>query len=165
MRADHHRGPSRGQAGRPALHLLRVVSSVNAANFILYGCLVVAVILHEISHGIVALVYGDDTAKRAGRLTLNPIPHIDPLGSVLLPAMAILASSVSGARVPVFGWAKPVPVSPFRLRNPRRHMLYVGLVGPLTNFALMMGAAVVARAIPDHTGIDVHDVLEAFASV
>ena len=90
---------------------------MNAGNFILYGCLVVAVILHEISHGIVALVYGDDTAKRAGRLTLNPIPHIDPLGSVLLPAMAILASSVSGARVPVFGWAKPVPVSPFRLRN------------------------------------------------
>ena len=138
---------------------------MNAGNFILYGCLLVAVILHEISHGIVALAYGDDTAKRAGRLTLNPIPHIDPLGSVLLPAMAILASSVSGARVPVFGWAKPVPVSPSRLRNPRRHMLYVGLVGPATNFALMMVAALAARSIPDHPGIDTHDVLEAFASV
>ena len=57
-------------------------------HLIFYGCLVVAVILHEISHGVVAYAYGDDTAKRAGRLTLNPVPHIDPLGSIILPAMA-----------------------------------------------------------------------------
>ena len=73
---------------------------------IFYGCLFVAVILHEISHGVVAYAYGDDTAKRAGRLTLNPIPHIDPLGSIILPAMAVLAN------LPVLGWAKPVPVNP-----------------------------------------------------
>ena len=107
-------------------------------HLIFYGCLVVAVILHEISHGIVAYAYGDDTAKRAGRLTLNPIPHIDPLGSIILPAMAVLAN------LPVLGWAKPVPVNPARLRNPRRQMLYVGLAGPLTNFALMVSAAVPA---------------------
>jgi Zn-dependent protease len=138
---------------------------VNPENFILYGCLLVAVILHEISHGVVALFYGDDTAKRAGRLTLNPIPHIDPLGSVLLPAMAILASSVSGYRVPILGWAKPVPVSPSRLRNPRRQMLFVGLIGPFTNFALMAASAFVARSFPNSDGIDAHDVFAAFAAV
>ena len=138
---------------------------MNAENFIFYGCLLVAVILHEISHGVVALFYGDDTAKRAGRLTLNPIPHIDPVGSVLLPAMAILATSVSGYRVPVLGWAKPVPVSPSRLRNPRPQMLFVGLVGPVTNFALMIGSALVARSLPNDPGIDAHFVFAAFAAV
>jgi Zn-dependent protease len=108
---------------------------------IFYCCLVVAVILHEMSHGVVALVYGDDTAKRAGRLTLNPIPHIDPVGSVLLPIMAVLAS------LPVIGWAKPVPVNPSKLRDPRRQMLLVGLAGPLTNFTLMLVAAAGARMV------------------
>ena len=110
-------------------------------HLIFYGCLVVAVILHEISHGIVAYAYGDDTAKRAGRLTLNPIPHIDPLGSIILPAMAVLAN------LPVLGWAKPVPVNPSRLRNPRRHMLWVGLAGPITNFTLMVAAAIPAKIL------------------
>jgi Zn-dependent protease len=108
---------------------------------VFYGCLVVAVILHEMSHGVVALAYGDDTAKRAGRLTLNPIPHIDPVGSVLLPVMAVLAN------LPVIGWAKPVPVNPAKLRDPRRQMLLVGLAGPLTNFSLMMLAAFGARML------------------
>ena len=108
-------------------------------HLIFYGCLVVAVILHEISHGVVAYAYGDDTAKRAGRLTLNPIPHLDPFGSIILPAMAVLAN------LPVIGWAKPVPVNPARLRNPRRQMLWVGLAGPLTNFSLMLAAAIPAR--------------------
>lgn len=132
---------------------------MEAEDVVLFGCLVVAVILHEISHGVVALFYGDDTAKRAGRLTLNPIPHIDPLGSVILPAMAVLAGA------PLLGWAKPVPVNPSNLRDPRRQMLYVGLVGPLTNFALMMMAAVVARALPGGGGVDLRFVLTAFALV
>ncbi|MGZ8735055.1 MAG: site-2 protease family protein, partial [Acidimicrobiia bacterium] len=68
---------------------------------VFFGCLFAAIILHEISHGVVALWFGDDTAKRAGRLTLNPVPHIDPFGSILLPAMLVLAGSN------VFGWAKP----------------------------------------------------------
>ncbi len=107
---------------------------------VFFGCLFAAIILHEISHGVVALFFGDDTAKKAGRLTLNPIPHIDPFGSIILPAMMTLAGF--GA----FGWAKPVPVNPSKLRNPRRDMLYVGLVGPVTNFVLMAGSAVAARA-------------------
>ena len=110
-------------------------------HLIFYGCLVVAVILHEISHGVVAYAYGDDTAKRAGRLTLNPIPHIDPLGSIILPAMAVLAN------LPVLGWAKPVPVNPARLRHPRRQMLWVGLAGPITNFSLMVAAAIPAKIL------------------
>jgi len=108
---------------------------------IYFGALVVAIILHEIAHGVVALWFGDDTARRAGRLTLNPVPHIDPFGSIILPAMGALAG------VPVIGWAKPVPVNPRRLRNPRRDMLAVSLAGPGTNFLLMIGSAVVARAL------------------
>ena len=107
---------------------------------VFFGCLFFAIILHEISHGVVALWFGDDTAKRAGRITLNPIPHIDPFGSILLPAL--LTISGFGA----FGWAKPVPVDPAKLRSPRRQMLFVGLAGPLSNFALMVLAAVAARA-------------------
>jgi Zn-dependent protease len=108
---------------------------------IFFSCLVVAVILHEVSHGVVANWLGDDTAKRAGRLTLNPIPHIDPFGSILLPLMGALAG------LPVFGYAKPVPVNPARLRHPRRDMVLVSLAGPCTNLLLMAIAALVARAI------------------
>ncbi|HEX6310366.1 MAG TPA: site-2 protease family protein [Acidimicrobiia bacterium] len=108
---------------------------------IFFGCLVTAVILHEISHGVVALWFGDDTAKRAGRLTLNPIPHIDPFGSIILPAMGALTG------LPIIGFAKPVPVTPARLRHPRRDMLFVSLAGPFTNFLLMAAAALVTRSL------------------
>jgi len=108
---------------------------------IFFGCLVAAVILHEISHGVVALWFGDDTAKRAGRLTLNPLPHIDPFGSIILPAMGAITG------LPIIGFAKPVPVSPARLRHPRRDMLFVSLAGPCTNFLLMAAAAVVTRSL------------------
>jgi Zn-dependent protease len=107
---------------------------------ILFGCLVVAIILHEISHGVAALGFGDDTAKRAGRLTLNPLPHIDPFGSIILPALGALTG------LPVIGWAKPVPVNPARMRHPRRDIVFVSLAGPTTNFVLMAIAAVAARA-------------------
>jgi len=118
---------------------------VTSFKVIYFASLFVAVILHEVSHGVVALFYGDDTAKRAGRLTLNPIPHIDPFGSIILPAMAVMAN------LPVLGWAKPVPVTPGRLRDPRRQMLYVGLVGPATNFVLMFLSAVGARLLYEPT--------------
>ena len=109
---------------------------LDADTFIFFGALIVAVILHEISHGVVALWFGDDTAKRAGRLTLNPIPHIDPFGSIILPAMGALTG------IPVIGWAKPVPVNPAQLRTPREQMLFVSLAGPATNFLLAaIGAA------------------------
>ena len=112
---------------------------LDSTTFIVFGALVVAVILHEISHGVVALWFGDDTARQAGRLTLNPIPHIDPFGSIIVPAIGALTG------IPVIGWAKPVPVNPSRLRNPKRDYLWVSLAGPATNLLLMTGAAVAAH--------------------
>ena len=113
---------------------------VDSITVIFLGGLIVAIILHEISHGVVAFLLGDDTAKRAGRLTLNPVAHVDPFGSIVLPVLGALA------HVPVIGWAKPVPVNPARLRNGRRDLLLVSLAGPGSNFALAIVAAVVARS-------------------
>jgi Zn-dependent protease len=119
---------------------------------IFFGCLVTAVIFHEVSHGVVANWFGDDTAKKAGRLTLNPVPHVDPLGSIILPAMAVLA------QLPVLGYAKPVPVNAARLRHPRRDLVFVSLAGPMTNFLLMFIAALLARWRVA-SGHDIHGVL------
>ena len=116
---------------------------------IFFACLIVAVILHEVSHGVVASWFGDDTAKRAGRLTLNPIPHIDPVGSIVMPAMGALVG------LPVLAWAKPVPVNPTRLRDPRRHMLIVSLAGPATNFLLMAVSALAAKELFDPTRVPI----------
>ncbi|HUX04143.1 MAG TPA: site-2 protease family protein [Acidimicrobiales bacterium] len=92
--------------------------------------LVPSVVLHEVSHGYVAYLFGDPTAKEAHRLTLNPLRHIDPFGSILLPVLLIFSG------LPAFGYAKPVPVNFSRLRHPRRESLYVSLVGPLVNIVL-----------------------------
>lgn len=94
-----------------------------------------AVILHEYAHGWVAYRRGDATAKLAGRLTLNPIRHVDPVGTILIPAM-LLALRLMGKDVFIFGWAKPVPVNFWRLRNPKRDMIGVGLAGPAVNIFL-----------------------------
>ncbi len=113
---------------------------VDSVTVIIFSGLIAAIILHEISHGLVAFVLGDDTAKQAGRLTLNPVPHIDPFGSIFLPVLGALT------QLPVVGWAKPVPVNPARLRNGRRDLLLVSLAGPGSNFALAAIAAFVARS-------------------
>jgi Zn-dependent protease len=94
-----------------------------------------AIVLHEISHGWVANAFGDPTAKRLGRLTPNPIKHVDPIGTVALP----MVLAVAGA--PIFGWAKPVPVVARRLRNPRLHMMLVALAGPGMNLLLALLAS------------------------
>ncbi|MGC8554771.1 MAG: site-2 protease family protein [Candidatus Acidulodesulfobacterium sp.] len=90
-----------------------------------------AIILHEVSHGYVAHIFGDDTAKKAGRLTLNPIKHIDPFGTILLPLLLILVGSPF-----LFGYAKPVPVNFNGLKNPKRDTGFVAAAGPVTNFIL-----------------------------
>jgi Zn-dependent protease len=113
---------------------------------IFFTCLVAAIILHEISHGVVALWFGDDTARRAGRLTLNPIPHLDPVGSIVIPALGALTG------LPVIGWAKPVPVNPNRLHHPRRDSVFVSLAGPATNFLLMALAALATRSLLHNDG-------------
>jgi Zn-dependent protease len=97
--------------------------------------LVFAIVLHEISHGWVANAFGDPTAKNLGRLSPNPIRHVDPFGTVILP----LILALTGA--PVFGWAKPVPVVAHRMRNPRLHMMLVALAGPGMNLALALVSA------------------------
>jgi Zn-dependent protease len=98
--------------------------------------ILLAVILHEVAHGWVAYQLGDPTAAERGRLTLNPLPHIDPIGTVILPILL----AVSG--MPVFGWAKPVPVNFAQLREPKRDMVKVALAGPLTNIVLAVVCAV-----------------------
>ena len=106
---------------------------------IFFAVLIPSVILHEVSHGAAALAFGDDTAKRAGRLTLNPLPHIDPFGTIILPAILVLSTGSA------FGYAKPVPVSPRRMRSPRNHGLLTSLAGPGVNIVIAAVCALVLR--------------------
>jgi len=103
---------------------------------------VFSIVAHEVMHGEVAKHLGDDTAERAGRLTLNPISHVDPLGTVLLPAILLFF------HMPVFGWAKQVTVDFRRLRNGRTGMVMVAAAGPLTNLTLAVLSAFLARQLP-----------------
>ncbi len=104
----------------------------------------IAITLHEAAHGFVAWRLGDDTAKRLGRVTFNPLKHVDPFGTIILPAMLLLAS---GGRM-MFGFAKPVPVNFSRLRRPRRDMVLVAAAGPGINIAMAIAAAAVLTLIP-----------------
>lgn len=115
---------------------------VQSFYIILLCCAVPSVILHEVSHGVVALVFGDDTAKRAGRLTLNPLPHIDPFGTLILPALLALTG------LPTLAYARPVPVNVSRLRHPRNESLLVALSGPVTNGILAGIALLLLRVAP-----------------
>ena len=105
-------------------------------NAMLYGAstwiipVILAVTMHEASHGFVALRFGDDTAWRMGRVTFNPLKHIDPMGTIVLPLLLLVTSGF------LFGYAKPVPVDFGRLRHPRRDMVFVALAGPATNVLL-----------------------------
>lgn len=103
-----------------------------------------AIVLHEISHGYVAYRLGDPTAKRAGRLTLNPLVHIDPVGTVALPIVMLVLSGGSY----FFGWAKPVPIDPKNFRDERTGILLTGIAGPMMNVVLALGAGLVSRAFP-----------------
>lgn len=103
--------------------------------------LVIAIVFHEVAHGVIANLLGDPTAKQRGRLTFNPIKHVDPVGTVILP----MVLAVSGA--PMFGWAKPVPVVSKRLRNPRYHMILVALAGPGMNLLLALVASILLAAL------------------
>ncbi len=101
-----------------------------------------AIIFHEIAHGRVALQLGDPTAKASGRLTLNPLAHIDPIGTILVPLILVVLRSPF-----LFGWAKPVPINPGYFRNPFKGMLYVAIAGPLTNVGLALVTAGVGRVL------------------
>ncbi|MGC8464524.1 MAG: site-2 protease family protein [Acidimicrobiales bacterium] len=114
---------------------------INTTSLLLLLAIVPSVILHEVSHGIVANYFGDDTAKRAGRLSLNPLRHIDIFGTLILPAVMVIIG------VPPLGYAKPVPVDVSRLRRPRNQSLYVSLAGPLVNIAISLVAGFVLRSV------------------
>lgn len=105
--------------------------------------LLFSVIVHEVMHGLMALKFGDHTAQKAGRLTLNPIPHIDLFGTILLPALLIF----TGAPI-LFGWAKPVPVNPLNFRNIRKGELATSAAGVLANLALAAIGAIIFHSIP-----------------
>jgi len=91
-----------------------------------------AITVHEAAHGFAARFFGDMTADRAGRITLNPLKHVDPIGTILVPALTLLVGGI------LFGWAKPVPVDFSRLRNPKRDMLWVAAAGPASNFVMAL---------------------------
>ncbi len=110
---------------------------ISKQEVIIFCVIVPSIILHEVSHGWVANAFGDDTAKRAGRLNLNPVVHVDPVGTLIVPALLSLTSAG------VFGWAKPVPVNVSRLRSPRNQGVLVSLAGPATNAVIAAIMAVV----------------------
>jgi Zn-dependent proteases len=114
---------------------------------VLIPALVFAIVFHEVAHGYMARLLGDPTASERGRLTLNPIAHVDPVGTLLVPgALALLGG-------PVFGWAKPVPVNKWRLNNPRLGMMAVAAAGPASNFVLAtLGAVLLGLTMPAGIG-------------
>lgn len=101
--------------------------------------LIFAITLHEVAHGWVASWFGDQTARLSGRLSFNPIKHIDPIGTVVLPLLMLMVSNF------VFGWAKPVPVDPRNLRHPRRDMALVAMAGPISNIIMAIIWALIAK--------------------
>jgi Zn-dependent protease len=119
----------------------------NASNMIVEGLisylgLIILLTFHEFGHAWVALKCGDDTARLQGRVSLNPIVHIDPIGTVLLPLVMIF---LPGAGRFLIGWAKPVPVNPYNLRNPRLDDILVSMAGPAMNVVLAVGLMALAR--------------------
>lgn len=115
---------------------------------------IIAITLHEAAHGYAALWLGDPTAKLMGRFSLNPIRHVDPVGTLLVPGILLVSQLLATGRVDVmFGWAKPVPVDLRNLRNPRTGMMLVAMAGPAMNFALAFIAALLihpAGMLEDH---------------
>ncbi len=115
--------------------------------FFLIIILIFSVVIHEVSHGAMAYHLGDPTAKYAGRLTLNPIKHLDPIGSVILPLFLILMSKLMGGGI-IFGWAKPVPINPYNFRDQKYGSAKVAIAGPGSNLIIALIFGLSLRFFP-----------------
>lgn len=104
-----------------------------------------SLVLHEVSHGHAAKMLGDNTAEQYGRLSLNPLKHIDMVGTIIVPFLMIMFAKITNSQPIVFGWAKPVPINPYNLKNPKRDMALVALAGPLSNILLASVMAIIIR--------------------
>lgn len=122
--------------------------------------LLFSVIIHEIAHGFVALLLGDTTAKREGRLTLNPIKHLDPIGSVVVPLLLLLMNSGI-----VFGWAKPVPINPYNFKDQKYGQAKVALAGPAVNFLIAIIFGIIIRFIPEQANLFYQNLLTTFGFI
>lgn len=116
--------------------------------------LLFSVIVHEVMHGLVALKFGDHTAEKMGRLTLNPIPHIDPIGTILVPAFLLIVPLLTGMAPGIFiAWAKPVPVNPLNFTDIRKGELLVSLAGIGANLGLAVIGTIFYHLLPDSFGL------------
>ncbi|MCR0981350.1 site-2 protease family protein [Roseomonas populi] len=124
---------------------------------------ILAITLHEAAHGYAARALGDDTAARMGRLSLNPLRHVDPVGTLLVPGLLLVSQLLAVGRVEVmFGWAKPVPVDIRRLRNPRFGMVLVAAAGPAMNVAIAFAAAILLHPLQGPGTDNLMDWIESF---
>lgn len=120
---------------------------LSLATIVLWAVPVVfAITLHEAAHGYIAMLLGDRTAYMVGRVTLNPLKHIDPVGTIAVPGFLIAVSVLTKAPLFIFGWAKPVPVNFDALRNPKRDMLWVAGAGPMANLVMAVAWAILLKA-------------------
>lgn len=121
------------------------MSTIGLFSFLI---LILSIVVHEVAHGVAALWQGDETAKRAGRLTLNPVSHVDPVGSILVPLMCVLFPGGL-----ILGWAKPVPINPYNFKNRRFGEAMVAFAGPLSNIIIALIAGLYLRFMGDATPI------------
>src|SRR5512134_2365572 len=124
-----------------------------------------AITLHEAAHGYAARHFGDYTAHNAGRISLNPLRHIDPVGTIAVPLLILVSSKLLGGGGILFGWAKPVPVNFGQLRNPKRDMLWVAAAGPGTNLLMACGWAVILKLAQGMSGSYFSPPLQGMAQI
>jgi Zn-dependent protease len=115
-------------------------------SLIIFAVLLFSLTVHEMAHALTADWFGDPTARRLGRISLNPVVHIDPVGTIMLPLLGLLAGGF------VFGWAKPVPVNPANLKNHRQDFLVIAAAGPASNIIMAVGASLLLGLVPGGLG-------------